>query len=1352
MMFESYQICPYTGLRSFTEEESLYFKGREDDIARATEQLQRNKFLMLTGASGDGKSSLIYAGIIPSARSGFLRSKYSSWSVADFRPERSPFQNLCRVIARELEINNEETVAAELNHGFSALVDLYKNSKKYYESVPENRREANDSDQAITRRRASNLLVLVDQFEEFFTNPENYKNGVPSKESNLVLNILLETARIALDDDLPIYVVFTMRSDYIGQCAAFRGLPEFIGFSQFFVPRLNRTQLQQVIEEPATLSGNSITRRLTERLIHDITEGTDQLPILQHALSQIWVAADSGREEMDLLHYAMVGGMPPNELPDDHVSRFTKWFGSLPPEIQAYYHSPSLQNVLDTHTNKLYGGAASYYMAKMGKTLSAEGAKLIIRNAFSCLTKIDESRAVRNRMSLEEISNILGQPEFDSTIVGEVLNAFREPGNTFIRPFIIVENPESQKIKPGQVLDITHESLIRNWRHLGQWAKEEFESYSVFLDFERQLDRWVRSRKSNSFLLSIGPLTYFETWYKKASPNEWWIARYLPGNMDKQRKLEQARIILHNTREFLSSSARKHAVARAIIRYGTKRIALTLGFLALIVLTSFVAKDYLRKQNSNILNSIHNQMLGLAANPKVDLGTNCLLICEELKLGSTTIDELDRNITDTGQKIDILTNVATQLIIQGQNEPHLLIFESLRKVDTILQMRKVPSNNPDLLSRELAQINNFRVALEFAYSNNADRQIDSWRVQNAIRSARWSYYAVVTQPGGYSDIQNLNLAIENGINYHVFTEVEIQNLLRIMSPLEIGLKTQWLHSNYAADKILVRGLIGYGIEFNGLYQELAYMYAALGNSEKALQCVDSLIQYGRPYYEGDYSTCADNAANIASVYFTNNKIEQLDSFIKGYCARKKISYEEFYAHLLGRMLPSVTKTSNVNLFWWAKAKNNLNLKFCDKKEVRFFYKRYRQSIESTISNPDEKNLLFAISYKNEGIQESMLPGDSENGIESPSKLFDTAMVYYVSVGNSYLEHSTHITSSGGGDEKVVPEKYLFLYPDLKVSFNPDEPRTFFYYAYTDIFFEYLMAHSLFNKLYPDPQELGIISDWFKEYNAKNFAGYALYVKPIRYQILQGLDKYMSKVPSSENIDLNLEYLYTGYQAQLAGDSSAVFQYYSKIQIKNFSNILQEGEFAGQIEDQSLRMIGYAVAGLYKYRHFDLANEFVWFFKNPINRASLYSFAALVLQNRHEVSNVIKVLLDSARGQIKLVKSVSQGQPDKTLLAAALILYSPSSDLEEALTVIKNIPEKADARREMCKAFGFSRELFKATENISPLISGTDLAFYDWYIINGFTSSIKDDQREWTTYSNNYYSRNISFIRYINENN
>ncbi|MGD5592439.1 hypothetical protein QUT28_22615, partial [Xanthomonas citri pv. citri] len=131
--------------------------------------------------------------------------------------------------------------------------------------------------------------------------------------------------------------------------------------------RLNRTQLQQVIEEPASLNGNKISRRLAERLIHDVAEGVDQLPILQHALNQIWHAARQGKEEMDLLHYAMVGGMSPSELPDDQVDRFSQWFTRLTEKIKSFYLEPNLQNVLDTHANKLYESAAESYRNKTGK-------------------------------------------------------------------------------------------------------------------------------------------------------------------------------------------------------------------------------------------------------------------------------------------------------------------------------------------------------------------------------------------------------------------------------------------------------------------------------------------------------------------------------------------------------------------------------------------------------------------------------------------------------------------------------------------------------------------------------------------------------------------------------------------------------------------------------------------------------------------------------------------------------------------------------------------------------------------------------------------------------------------------
>lgn len=228
--FDITQVCPYTGLRSFTEEESLYFKGRDLQVDQIIALLEQNKFLMVTGASGEGKSSLIYAGLIPNARAGFFKARYTNWVVADFRPERNPVVNMAKSLAEKFE-SQPSTVETELRRGFSSLVDLYTNSEFYTDEQDEKWKQLPEQDKKEKKRKASNLMIIVDQFEEFFTNPENFYNESPSQDSQVLVNLVLETARLAIQKNLPIYVVCTMRSDYIGQCSAFRGLPEYIGFS-----------------------------------------------------------------------------------------------------------------------------------------------------------------------------------------------------------------------------------------------------------------------------------------------------------------------------------------------------------------------------------------------------------------------------------------------------------------------------------------------------------------------------------------------------------------------------------------------------------------------------------------------------------------------------------------------------------------------------------------------------------------------------------------------------------------------------------------------------------------------------------------------------------------------------------------------------------------------------------------------------------------------------------------------------------------------------------------------------------------------------------------------------------------
>jgi len=150
-------LSPYPGPRSFNEDESLYFKGRDQYLNEMTKKLEKHHFLMVTGSSGDGKSSLIFAGLVAHARAGFLKAQYANWVFAHFRPKRDPLGNLAYAISAKLGINDSEKVEHQLALGFSALIDLYKASALYDEKG----------------KKGTNLLILADQFEEFFTNEEN---------------------------------------------------------------------------------------------------------------------------------------------------------------------------------------------------------------------------------------------------------------------------------------------------------------------------------------------------------------------------------------------------------------------------------------------------------------------------------------------------------------------------------------------------------------------------------------------------------------------------------------------------------------------------------------------------------------------------------------------------------------------------------------------------------------------------------------------------------------------------------------------------------------------------------------------------------------------------------------------------------------------------------------------------------------------------------------------------------------------------------------------------------------------------------------------------------------------------
>ncbi len=140
-----------------------------------------------------------------------------------------------------------------------------------------------------------NLLIVVDQFEELFRfKKENQAQIINEKsetqekaenEASAFVKLLLEAVT---DKTKRVYVVITMRSDFLGDCSQFRDLPETINKGQYLIPRLTTEQLRKAIESPAKVKGARIQPALVARLLNDIGDDQDQLPVLQHALMRTW--------------------------------------------------------------------------------------------------------------------------------------------------------------------------------------------------------------------------------------------------------------------------------------------------------------------------------------------------------------------------------------------------------------------------------------------------------------------------------------------------------------------------------------------------------------------------------------------------------------------------------------------------------------------------------------------------------------------------------------------------------------------------------------------------------------------------------------------------------------------------------------------------------------------------------------------------------------------------------------------------------------------------------------------------------------------------------------------------------
>lgn len=448
---------PFPGLRPFSLDECHLFFGREGHADEILEKLAHNRVVTVLGYSGSGKSSLMYCGLIPMLYGGFMTQNSPLWKVVIARPGSSPIENLTdsiiAVLAADGRLDESDiqihraVISSVLRSGSNGLVEICN----YI------RTELNE-----------NVFFLIDQFEELFKYRESKVENADNESIeyvNLILNTVAQSHSSA-------YVALSMRADFLGNCSEFPGLTELVNSSNYLVPQMTREQKRLVIEGPVAVGGGRISKRLVKRLLSDIGDNQDQLPILQHALMRTWnywLAYREPGEPMDLRHYNAIG---------------------------------QISQALSLHANEAYDELTT-------------NERIVAETLFKAITeKSQESQGTRRPSKIGLIAELAEVSEGE---VITVVDKFRQSGRSFLMP------SDQVQLTTDSIIELSHESLMRIWNRLSGWVDEEYESARMY---KRVSEAAAMYQIGKTSLWRPPDLQLALNWQKKQNPSRAWAQRY----------------------------------------------------------------------------------------------------------------------------------------------------------------------------------------------------------------------------------------------------------------------------------------------------------------------------------------------------------------------------------------------------------------------------------------------------------------------------------------------------------------------------------------------------------------------------------------------------------------------------------------------------------------------------------------------------------------------------------------------------------------------------------------------------------------------------------------------------------
>ncbi|MDL2078786.1 hypothetical protein QNN03_20335 [Streptomyces sp. GXMU-J15] len=274
-------VCPYRGLASYRQEDARWFFGRERSTAALLGQLtaaeRSGGLLMLVGASGAGKSSLLNAGLVPSLREGERQ-------VLQLVPGADPLTELVRRLPG---------LAPVPDPGDPGFGDRVRAAVRAWAGESSGGRP----------------VVIVDQFEETFT-------LCAEEDDRHTFVQLLHAASTPGEDGTPApaLVVLGIRADFYEQCLGYPELADALQHRHMVLGPLTSTELREAVTAPAKAVGLELEPGLAELIVREVSADGPRgahdagvLPLLSHALLATWQRRKAGR--LTLAGYRAAGGI-----------------------------------------------------------------------------------------------------------------------------------------------------------------------------------------------------------------------------------------------------------------------------------------------------------------------------------------------------------------------------------------------------------------------------------------------------------------------------------------------------------------------------------------------------------------------------------------------------------------------------------------------------------------------------------------------------------------------------------------------------------------------------------------------------------------------------------------------------------------------------------------------------------------------------------------------------------------------------------------------------------------------------------------------------------------------------------